>query len=491
MTRLHEPVFAMAAATPDAVALTAGGKSVTYRELAGRARGLGVRLRAAGVRPETLVGVVADRSVESVVAFLGVLASGGAYVPLTADLPVARMRMIAEDAGIAVMTGARPAHGVDATFVPVDSPPRQDDPVPPGDAATAAYVIFTSGSTGRPKGVVVSHAAAVASTRARFSVYPHEDMAYLVCAPLTIDAAVAGLYFALFAGGRVVLPTEEETADPELLGDLLRTQQVTHLDGLPSQYAALLEFQTSSLQRLRCVVLGGESLPFPLARRHLELVPDALLFNEYGPTEGTVWSTSHRCAASDEGPRVPIGLAIPGMRVRVLTGDLSPAAPGETGEIWISGTGLARGYLGRAAKTADRFLPDPAVPGERMYRTGDLGSVDAGGEIVFRGRADHLVKVRGYRVELEEVEAGLRQHPGVDDVVVVAHAGAAGTRLVAVVVGGASARDLAAFASDHLPAYMVPSVWRRAPVLPITANGKVDRTSLAGNAMTFGDALPR
>lgn len=492
MTRLHDVVFAQASARPDAVAVTAGGESLTYGELAGRARRLAVRLCEEGVGAETVVGVPAQRSADSLVGFLAVLAAGGAYVPLAPDLPAARLRVIVHDAAVAVFTGPRAPAGIPGTFVPLDSPPKSAAPLPDGHPDDAAYVIFTSGSTGRPKGVIVSHSAAVSSTRARFAVYPHADMRYLVCAPLSIDAAVAGIYFTLFAGGRVVLPTEEESGDPESLAELMERELVTHLDGLPSQYGTLLEYHPGSLRGLRCVVLGGESLPYPLARRHLELLPGTALFNEYGPTEGTVWCTVHRCTSADPGPRVAIGQAIPGARAVVRTGSLRPAAPGEIGEIYIGGAGLARGYLGQPAKTAERFLPDPAVPGERMYRTGDLGSTDSNGDIVFHGRIDQLVKVRGFRVELEEVEARLRLHPNVADGVVVAHAGAVGVRLVAVLVLGsaARARALARFTADALPGYMVPTVWRQVDRLPVTENGKIDRVTLAGRAMTTGDIIP-
>jgi non-ribosomal peptide synthetase component F len=322
-------------------------------------------------------------------------------------------------------------------------------------------------------------------------------MTYLMCAPMTIDAAVAGLYFAFAAGGRVVVPTEEESRDPELLAELVTRTAATHVDGLPGQYAALLEFHPESLRGVRCVVLGGDTLPRSVVDRHLELVPHVELHNEYGPTEGTVWCTTHRCSAGDRGPHVPIGRSILGMRVTVLTKELDAAPPGVLGEIHLSGDGLAWGYLGHAALTAERFVPnpDPRYPGERMYRTGDLGHVAADGTLVFRGRADHLVKVRGFRVELGEVEARLLAHDEVADAVVVPHESATGVRLVAVVALGpgraTTARTLSAFAADHLPDYMVPTVWRRVDALPVTANGKVDRRGLTASATTTGVALPR
>ncbi len=499
-TTLHELVTAQAVASPDAVAVTAGAESVTYTQLLGRAHRLARGLRAAGAAPDGYVGVAVDRSVDAVVAVLGTLLSGAAYVPIAADLPADRIRTIAADAGLRIVTGVAKQVAVAAStvFVPLDGGAYgdHDDCDEPGllHPDRAAYAIFTSGSTGHPKGVVVSHRSAVGSTLTRFGVYPRPSV-YAMLAPLTIDAAVAGLYFTLAAGGHLVIPDEEEIRDPQLLADLLVDKRVSHLDGLPSQYAALLRFHPEAAAGLRCVVLGGEALPYPLARQHLAEASDTELHNEYGPTESTVWATHHRCTEDDAGPHTPIGPGIPGLRAEVLTDTLRPAAPGEVGEIWLSGPGLARGYLNRSALTAERFVahPAPRVLGERMYRTGDLGHVDEGGELVYHGRRDHLVKVRGYRVELGEVEACLRAHPELLDAVVVPHTSVTGVRLVAVTVptpgSRVGARALSAFAAGRLPVYMLPSLWRRIEALPVTANGKVDRLLLQSTATVVGEPL--
>jgi amino acid adenylation domain-containing protein len=494
---LHDAVLSRAREKPHAVAITLGSASLTYRQLGRRARSLAQRLLSAGAAPGDFVGVLADRSLDTVVGFLGVLMAGCAYVPTDTRQPVERARAIAEDAGIRLFTGSSDtlAAVLGVPFVPAADADDGGAPLTDVSPAGAAYVIFTSGSTGRPKGVVVPHHTVVRSTAARFEVYPHDTVTYLVCAPMTIDAAVAGLYFAFAAGGRVVVPTEEESRDPELLAELVTRTGATHIDGLPAQYSALLEFHPESLRGVHCVVLGGDTLPRSVVDRHLELVPHAALYNEYGPTEGTVWCTTHRCSVDDRGPHVPIGRPIRGMRVTVLTEELEPAPPGVLGEIHLSGDGLAWGYLRRAALTAEWFIPnpDPRYPGERMYRTGDLGHVDADGTLVFRGRSDHLVKVRGFRVELGEVEARLLAHDEVVDAVVVPHESSTGVRLIAVVALGpgrsTTARTLSAFAADHLPDYMVPTVWRRVEALPVTANGKVDRRRLAASATTTGVAL--
>jgi amino acid adenylation domain-containing protein len=494
-TRLHDLVLAQASATPDTVAVTIGPTSLTYRELVERSRRLARALLAAGAVPESFVGVVADRSIETILGFLGVLMSGAAYVPIAADLPRDRVHMIASAAGIRLVTGAAgpiPSM-VSAQFVPVDEPPSGPEMhLPDIDPACPAYAIFTSGSTGRPKGVVVPHQAVVDSTLARFKVFRAESPTYLMLAPLTIDAAVAGLYFTFAARGRVVVPTAEEVLDPLLLAELAMREAVSHLDGLPSQYATLLRFHPEAMRAVRCVVLGGESLPKTVVRRHLEAAPRVALYNEYGPTECTVWSTVYRCTDREEGPLVPIGKPIEGVRVTVLDNDLRPTPAGVVGEVYISGEGLARCYLSEPSLTAERFIadPDPRYPGKRMYRTGDLGHVDPDGELVFHGRADHLVKVRGFRVEPAEVEARLLEHPGVLDAAVVAYEGTAGVRLAAIVAGSPGSRALSAFLADRLPPYMVPTVWRQVDVLPLGPGGKVDRLLLTSRAITVGSALP-
>lgn len=501
---LHGLVLAQAQKSPDAVAVTAGGVSLTYAELAGRGHRVARALLRAGAGPGRFVGVSVDRSVGAVVAVLGTLMSGAAYIPIAADLPEDRVSMIASDAGLRIATGvdARVAKAAGAVFIPTDGfsedgaeQADEEGALPVVHDGDAAYAIFTSGSTGRPKGVVISHHSAVGSTLTRFEVYP-EPAVYVMLSPLTIDAAVAGLYFTLTAGGRLVIPDEDEVRDPLLLADLLVDERAGHLDGLPSQYAALLRFHPEALAGLRCVILGGESLPHRLAGRHLDEVPAVELHNEYGPTESTVWATAHRCTIEDTGPQIPIGRTIPGLRAYVLTDALRPAAPGAVGEIHLAGPGLARGYLGRPGLTSERFVadPDPARPGERMYRTGDLGHVDEAGELVYHGRNDHLVKVRGFRVELGEVESRLLQHPEVLDAVVVPYTGVTGIRLIAVTVlapgSTLGAGELSAFAAERLPAYMLPGGWRRVDALPVAVSGKADRLLLQSEATTVGTPLP-
>lgn len=507
---LHSLVIDQAMRTPDAVAVSVGPVSISYGELALRSHGLATELLRAGAVGDEFIGVCVDRSLEAIIGLLGVLMAGAAYVPLGVDLPCERARMAISDARIRIITGVPiPATwGMIDTCVPIGTAGqsyRTDEAMailagvelPKVHPASAAYAIFTSGSTGRPKGVVASHQAVVSSTLARFEVFPHDPMTYLMLAPLTFDAAVAGLYFTLAVGGRLVVPTAEEVLDPGLLAALANRESVSHIDGVPSQYAALLTYSPEALRGVRFVVLAGEPLPVKLVRDHFAVAPDTDLFNEYGPTEGTVWSTVHRCGKNDEGPVISIGRAIDGVRVSLYGENLTPVHPGAVGEICIGGMGLARCYLGKPAMTAERFVPDPDPrhAGGRIYRTGDLGRMDKNGDLVYCGRNDHLVKVRGFRVELGEVEARLREHPDLSAAVVVPHASSTGVRLVAIVTPAPgrvlTAKILTRFVEERLPGYMTPTVWRQTLAIPLNSHGKVDRALLEAQWMKIGNGLTR
>ncbi|MBB5805005.1 amino acid adenylation domain-containing protein [Saccharothrix ecbatanensis] len=499
MAILHELVYRQAARTPNAVAVTTAGADVTYRELCRRADHVAARLRRLGAGPESLVGVPTDRSTHTLAATLGVLRSGAGYVPFAADLPAQRRAHIVADAGIELFAGSADAlAGVPEGRAVVSAGEETDEDVSaPVGPDNVAYVIYTSGSTGVPKGVVTPHRQVVNSTLARYSVFPRPCASYVMLAPFTFDAAVAGIYFTLGTGGRLVVPTADEVLDPALLAELIVRERATHVDGVPSQYAALLAYHPDAVRDVGCTVLAGEQLPAELARRHFAAAPDNALFNEYGPTEGTVWSTVHRCRPADlddPAPLVPIGRPIENVRVRLLDDNLDEVEPGEVGEIHIAGAGLARGYLNQPGLTADRFRPDPTgAPGDRMYRTGDLGVVDERGDLVFRGRADAQVKVRGFRVELGEVEAGLLAHPSVAAAAVVAHETATGTRLAAFVeVAGTppTAAQLNAVLAERVPDYMIPARWAQVDQIPLTGHGKVDRRALAASVHSLGRPLP-
>ncbi|MBB0242562.1 amino acid adenylation domain-containing protein [Streptomyces alkaliphilus] len=493
---LHELVEEAAAARPNALALTSSTEEMTYASLNARADQLAGLLAERGLGPESRVGVLADRSVHTMTGLLGVLKAGGAYVPLDSSHPADRLATIAEDAGVTVIVGGPSAPGgpnvkvpgVEHLAIPTTDPggpvTRPAVRITPDDLA---YVIYTSGSTGRPKGVAVEHRQIVHSTLARSACEgPGMPERYLVLAPFTFDASGGGLYWTLRRGGTIVLPDEAEVLDPRLLGELIRAKDVTHVDGVPSQYSVLLETDTATLASVRTTVLAGEALPPGLVGTHFRHLPDTALFNEYGPTEGTVWASVHPVSVGDaESSRVPIGRPIPHTRIHLLDKRLNPVPPGVPGELYIGGGGVARGYVNRPELTAGSFLPDPFgdEPGARLYRTGDLARYRRDGTIEFLGRTDTQVKIRGFRIEPSEIENVLLRHPLVSEAAVIAREDRPGAaRLVAYlvpVVGRVLTKEaLISHVLSQVPDYMVPGAFVTLERMPLTRNGKIDTAAL-------------
>jgi amino acid adenylation domain-containing protein len=501
---IHQLFAAQAERTPGAEAVAFGDERLTYGQLHRRSDRLALRLRALGVGPESRVGVHLERSPEMVIALLAVLKAGGGYVPLDPGYPGERLAHMLADSGARVLvtqprlSGKLAGRLAGAEEVVVDGS-WDDGPVDLPPAPTApdnlAYVIYTSGSTGRPKGVLVSHRSLVASTLARLSCYPEVPSAFLLLSSFAFDSSVAGIFGTLCGGGRLVVTPAGLAEDADRLGEVLRREGISHLLCVPSLYAHLVE--RPELAAVRGVTVAGEACPAELVERHFALHPGAGLWNEYGPTEGTVWSSVHAFAPGRP-ERVPIGRPVAGVRLYVVDGRGLPAPLGVPGELWIGGAGVARGYHGRPDLTAERFIPDPfgGAPGARLYRTGDLVRWLADGELQFLGRIDQQVKVRGFRIELEEIEAVLRTHRAVHDAVVVPLAAARGERreaaagapqyqrLAAYVVvrpgePEPQAAALRAYLKERLPEYMVPTGFLPVPALPLTPNGKVDRRALA------------
>jgi amino acid adenylation domain-containing protein len=419
--------------TPDAVAVEADAESLTYRELAARAGALACRLRALGVGPNVCVGLCVERSPEMLVGILAILAAGGAYVPLDPAYPEARLRFALEDTGAPVvltpqrLAGRLPPSGARVVLLE-DGDGAAAEPAAPA-APTApdslAYVIHTSGSTGRPKGVGVTHRNLAHSTRARFARYARPPGRFLLLPSFAFDSSVAGIFWTLCAGGALVLPPPRAEQDVRGLAERIARGRVTHLLCLPSLYELILEHgDPDGLASLHTVVVAGEPCPPWLPPRHYHRLPGAALFNEYGPTEATVWSTVHAVPADFAGTRVPIGGPVPGTRVYVLDRHRQPLPVGVAGELYIGGAGVVPGYLGRPEETSSRFVADPfdGGPGARLYRTGDLARWRADGSLEFLGRTDRQIKVRGHRIEPGEIEAALGRHPGVRESVVLLRA---------------------------------------------------------------------
>ncbi len=454
---VHELFAAQAAATPGAVALVHGDRTLTYAALDRRANRLAHLLVRRGVGPDARVGICAERSPEMVVALLAILKAGGAYVPLDPAYPAGRLAYMLADAAVPVLLTQRrlldqlPAHGaevvlLDSLFAGGEDGVEDDgDALPPAAAVTPghlAYVIYTSGSTGRPKGTEVPHRAIPGFFRGVSYVRFDADQVLLQHSSPSWDVLTLELWPALLTGGTCVL-YPGRTPELALLGEQVRAHGVTTLWLTSAYFNLVVDTCPEILAGVRQVMVGGEAVSVPHVRRALRLHPGLRLVNGYGPSECTVFATCFPVPADFDAAAVPIGRPIGDRRVYLLDRDSGPVPVGVPGELCVGGPAVARGYRGRPALTAERFVPDPfsGEPGSRMYRSGDRVRWRADGELEFLGRMDQQVKVRGFRIEPGEVEAVLAEHPGVRDAVVLVREAASGEpgdrRLVAYVVPGA------------------------------------------------------
>ncbi|HET9712244.1 MAG TPA: amino acid adenylation domain-containing protein, partial [Pyrinomonadaceae bacterium] len=520
---IHELFEQQVSVKPEAVALVLKDQRLTYRELNERANKLAHHLRRLGTTPEDLVGVCMERSVEAIVAILGVLKAGAGYLPLNPQQPPDRLSFMLADARVKVLlTQEHLRLPIANCRLPILSTPSEgtsyksaignrqlairnsiqvvcldkewpaieeesvDNPQSKVLVDQAAYLIYTSGSTGKPKGVLVSHRNLVHSTFARFRYYQEPLESFLLISPFAFDSSVAGLFWTLCRGGMLVIPEEDSHQDPAYLAELIAQHSVSHLLALPSLYEVILrQARVEQLTSLRTVIVAGEPCPPELVERHTESLPLAALFNEYGPTEATVWSSVCRCDSNVRQRSVPIGRPVANTQIYVLGPQLEPVPFGVTHELYIGGDGLARGYLNHPDLTAERFVPDPfsAKPGARLYKTGDLARFLADGKIEYVGRNDFQVKIRGYRIELGEIEFALAQHPHVREAVVLAReTNGSDKQLTAYVVlkevGTATPKQLKEFLKERLPEYMLPVSFVVLEALPLTTTGKVDRNAL-------------
>jgi amino acid adenylation domain-containing protein len=516
--RFHELFEAQVDATPGAPALVAGPARLTYAELDRRANQLAHHLRRRGVGPDVVVGLCCPRTADLVVALLGILKAGGAYVPLDPAYPPRRLAQILGEARAAVVVTVAalaanlPGEGVTAVRLDADAGAiaAESEARPGLEAASSdlAYVLFTSGSTGAPKGVAVEHRQLVNYVR---GVAARLDLArgatYAHVSTFSADLGNTVLFPSLATGGCLHLLGEALTTDPDAFAAYLQREGIDCLKIVPSHLAALLSAaHPDQVLPRKLLVLGGEALRWDLVARIEHLAPGCRIVNHYGPTETTVGvltcpieSVAHR-----DGPTVPLGRPLPNSRVYVLDAQMQPAPTGVPGELYVGGAGVARGYHGRPDLTVERFLKDPfsPVPGARLYRTGDRARYLPDGTLLFLGRADSQVKIRGHRIELGEIEAALADCPSLRGAVVLVDEAALGdARLVAYVVPSAPAPDVAgvrAFLAERLPEPMIPSAFVVLGALPLTPNGKIDRRALAALARPSdeasddaGDAGPR
>lgn len=480
--------FALQAArTPDTVAVRDGDRWLSYRELDERANGLAHRLIELGAGAEDPVAIAVERSADLVVVLLAVAKAGGYYLPLNSGWPTVRAQRILADAGARILvthraTQARgPLEAESVLVVDADSAPgpRADDPGVPGHPDQLAYVMYTSGSTGAPKGVAVTQRNVLDLVAdSMFDDGGHDRV--LMIAPYSFDPSTYELWVPLLRGGEIVVAPEGTEHDVAGLARLLAAADVTGLQVTAGLFRVIAEEYPECFAGVREVITGGDVVSPAAVRRVLEHAPGAIVRSAYGPTETTLFATQARWPDPAAVPApVPIGLPLDGVAAHVVDEKLRPVPDGTAGELYLGGAGLARGYLGRAGLTAERFIADPyGPPGSRMYRTGDVVRRAPSGRLDFMGRDDGQVKIRGFRVETGEVEAALSAYPDVGQVAVVARADATGEKSLVAYIVGADGAGLREFAEQRLPGYMVPAAFVYLDRLPVTASGKIDYRAL-------------
>jgi len=491
---LHQLFEAQARLTPERPALAFEGSTLTYGELERRASRLARHLQSLGAGPETLVGLLVERSLETVIAILGVLKAGAAYVPIDTEYPAERVAFMIADAGLKLVLSQADA----AARLPRGGPlvVRIDELDLDGAHETVqdragpenlAYVIYTSGSTGRPKGVQIEHRNIVnyvLGVAERLRLEP--GMHHAIVSTIAADLGNTVLFPALASGGCVHVISQARAQSQALLAEYFGREKIDVLKIVPSHLAALQSGNNPErVMPARRLVLGGEASRLDWIERLRALAPECEIFNHYGPTETTVGVLTYPVGAqlpATQSRTLPLGWPLPGSSVYLLDAHGAPVPVGEKGELYIGGRGVARGYLRRPELDAERFVPDrfASNSGARLYRTGDLARALADGSIEFCGRVDHQVKLHGYRVELGEIESVLRNCAGVQEAVVLAQDDAAGEiELVACVVSSVAPQALREHLKAQLPPYMVPAAFVVMEKLPLTANGKVDRQALA------------
>jgi len=481
--------------TPERPALACGDEILTYRELNSRANQLARYLKNCGVGQEALVGILMQRSAETVVAILATLKAGGAYLPLDPTRPAELLAFMINDARpTVVVTKSSLSHSLPHSMPQIVCVDGEEDEIGKENAenltveifpANAAYAIYTSGSSGRPKGVIVSHQNLLHSTSARPLHYREPVRAFLLLSSFSFDSSVAGLFWTLCQGGKLVVPEEADHQDPAYLLRICERHSVSHLLCLPGFYRLLLEQASDHLASLKTAIVAGEKCSLDVVRRHHISLAGVQLFNEYGPTEASVWSSVYECRHEVSRDNLPIGRPIANTRIYLLDSRLQPVPPGVAGELYIGGGGVARGYLNHPELTAERFIPDPfsGERGARLYCTGDLARYRATGELEFLGRKDFQVKLRGYRIELTEIEAALVQHRSVQQAAVLMREDAQrNSQLVAYIVPrpgmDVTANELREYLKSKLPDYMLPAGFATLDSLPLTSAGKLDRKAL-------------
>ena len=479
--------------TPDAVAVSFDTEELNYQKLNSRANQLAHHLRKMGVKPEVFVGIYMERSMEMIVAILAIVKAGGAYVPLDTTYPKERLRFMLEDTNVSVLlTQKRMLEKLPenkATVILLDSEEKNiakqstKNPVNETTPENLIYVMYTSGSTGKPKGICITHKSI---SRLLFNTNyinlgPGDKIAQV--SNSSFDAATFEIWGALLFGAQLVGIKKDVALSPHEFVSQLRKQKITVLFLTTALFNQCASEVPQAFKSIRVLLFGGEAVDPKWVKKLLDSNPPEQLLHVYGPTESTTFSSWYLVKeVKESATTIPIGSPISNTKLYILDSDLRPVPIEVPGELYVGGDGLARGYLNRPGLTAENFIPDPFSrrPGMRLYRTGDLACYLADGNIEFRGRIDYQIKIRGFRVELREVEAALREYAGIRDVIVILRDDVADKRLVAYLVAEdhPSVPELRKFLQEKLPDYMIPSAFVILDDFPVTPNGKIDRKAL-------------
>jgi amino acid adenylation domain-containing protein len=504
-TAIHTLIERFAEETPTATAVSTDSQKLTYSELNRRANQLAHLLLTKGVGPGQRVALCLPRSLEMIVGLLAILKTGSAYVPLDPAYPAERLTWMVTDAQATLLlshSGFTEPLAEDVKRINIDSDWLEIEKQPTQNTAVSltpdslAYLIYTSGSTGRPKGVMVSHRNLIHSTLARHHYYPRPAARFLLLSSIAFDSSIAGIFGTLCQGGALVLPAPGQEHNVQQLAQRIEQAQITHLLALPSLYALLLDGAApGQLRSLTDVIVAGEACDAHLVQAHNGRLPHTALYNEYGPTEGTVWATVYQIEPGWCGSNLPIGQPIPNSTVYLLDAQQQLVPTGVPGEIYIGGAGVVPGYWQRPQLTAERFVT-LALEGEpkTVYRTGDLARWLPNGNLQFLGRVDQQVKLRGFRIELGEIESLLNQQEAVAETAVHVYKPSAGLeQLTAYIVwqphAQADTQRLRTQLQQRLPDYMVPTRFITLPALPRTPNGKLNRAALPAPQAVPGSQL--
>jgi amino acid adenylation domain-containing protein/thioester reductase-like protein len=511
---LHQLVAEQAALRPDRAAVVFGSDVLTYRELDARSLDLAMHLQSLGVRPDSVVGICVERSLEMIVGILAILRAGAAYLPLDADYPDERLTYMLHDSNATIVLTQKALEGKvasmlrdgAATLIAIDRQwpeiaQRAADARANGvslqnevEPHHLAYVIYTSGSTGKPKGVMVEHRAVNRLVLDTNYIDIRESDTFLQLSSLSFDAATLEIWGPLLNGARLVVapPGPDAIAGIE---SLIATHSISVLWLTSGLFQSIVRERAEALAGVRIMLTGGDVVPIDCARRFVEVCRGSVLINGYGPTESTTFAACYVVSDGLDGvTSLPIGRPVANTQIYILDGHDQPQPVGVAGELCIAGDGLARGYRNRPELTQEKFVANPFFPGKRMYRSGDLARWRHDGNIEFLGRRDTQVKIRGYRIEIGEIEAELDRHSAIAESVVVAQGDDGDRRLVAFyrvrtsdsqALGTVPSRDLRAHLRRSLPAYMVPATFVSVAAIPLNPNGKVDRAALARTPVTI------